>query len=472
MKNVDWYRGRPHGSRAGFGIFYAVGIVVVLIVGMGSLVAPSSSPEASTFTPFEVGASSNSTNGSNPQLMAGYDVTFTCYAGTITENGSTACHNQVVTLDMCGAGTCWYNIVGSGMGISVFVAWSSVGTDQSLHCQNQNCSQAKLTVTLPSGDKSATGSVTLTIGHSVGVTVRTFVNWDTDNETGIVEICRSGCTNYTNNQTASLLTNATYDLTAVDIESGFTFGNWSTNAGTLGSPQDTESTFVVAAAGVLAMMVDQDVSGTGGSIAAGYAYSTASASQKVTSVGANFIIPTVTNSGGTTNYSVSFWVGIDGFDTNTAPIWQLGVVYYWQPKIYIPFYEYYGDGHGCNPNVRTTNCTFEWSDQLSPGDLVSAQISTTTSTSTFSLWDNASHVHWTGYVPYAAIPNNAQWVTEGYLGQEYPPITAVNYSELTVDGKSISQFGGFVEEYSASARSGALSTYGQVVTFYVNFKQV
>ncbi|PTB62293.1 concanavalin A-like lectin/glucanase [Trichoderma citrinoviride] len=130
------------------------------------------------------------------------------------------------------------------------------------------------------------------------------------------------------------------------------------------------------------------------------------------SVSASFVIPKPSIPTGSPNedfYTVAVWVGIDG-DTSQNAILQTGVdltiangqVYY------EPWYEWWPDH----------SSTFPEHLSISPGDVVKATVSATSSTSGFAILENVS----TGQLvskyltsAHALGQQNAEWIVENYI---------------------------------------------------------
>ncbi|EGR44169.1 uncharacterized protein TRIREDRAFT_70927 [Trichoderma reesei QM6a] len=130
------------------------------------------------------------------------------------------------------------------------------------------------------------------------------------------------------------------------------------------------------------------------------------------SVSASFVIPKPSIPEGSppnNYYTVAAWVGIDG-DTASKAILQTGVdltieggqVYY------EPWYEWWPDH----------SYTFSENLAISPGDVIKATVSATSSTSGFATIENVSTGKLvTKYLTstYALAQQNAEWIVENYM---------------------------------------------------------
>jgi hypothetical protein len=403
-----------------------------------------------------VAASQESRGG--PLIEAGYDVTFTCTVGSITLNGTQEGTNQVLTVEACPLGTCWVNLVGAGLGVNSFRSWSSAGTDQSIHCTNGNCSEAKLTVTLPSGDKSATGSVTLEVGQLVTITSRTFVDWYTNQTPGNIEICFSSCANYSNNQAAELWVNETYTLHGTSLANDDTVSQWTTSAGTLGG-SGSDETLLVGSSGSVSMIVRDDV--TQYVTEGGYMYSPAAASGQITSVSSVFTLPLIGESA--KPFHVATWIGIGGYginNGNNVSLWQAGVTY-WSNGTYSAWREKISDLVGSPVE--------DWSLGIRQGNQISVSVAANATTSTFNITDLTSGKYWSGRVAFAAALNSADWMDEvsGSLAANLSD-PATNFSSSEVNGSPGSLLGGYIALWMSQVNPVPITTLDGYPFFQVD----
>jgi len=391
-------RGSVRARRFGWLVFALVALVISSGVGseQGSARAGSSAQPSAFASP------------GPPPLPPGYDVTFVCSYGKAFLNGSTVCHDESILVDVCASGTCWYNLTGSGdLGGNEFHGWSYSGTDLSIACHGTGCAWATLTVTLPSQDKSLTGSVTLLYTRQVAVIVAVFVNWVSGFEPGEVQICGSDCASYQNNQTADLQTNETYSLTGVNLSAGYDVSQWTSTAGTLSSGSGTE-TLAVSGAGALSMILDLANLGWGG-----YVFDPPSDSG-VLSVTGTFFVPQF-GSGGPYRWNAAFWLGIGGVDNglNTTPLWQAGITIFWTPPVsptpgyytYMPFWE--------EVNSTVQKYVTDSSFSVYASDKVTVDVTFVSGSCGFDIYDNSTGGSWTGSEPFTPSITSADWIVEG-----------------------------------------------------------
>jgi hypothetical protein len=333
---------------------------------------------------------------------------------------------------MCPSGTCWINMVGAGLGVNSFRSWYSAGTDQSVDCTNGNCSDAKLTVTLPSGDQSATGAVTLNVGQLVTVTARTFVNWNTSQAPGNIQICLSTCSVYSNNQTVDLWVNDTYVLRGTDLATGYSVGQWTSNAGTLGV-SDSNETLLIESSGTVSMIVRYNVVETNSE--GGYWYSPPADTGKVTSISGNFTLPSPT--GTYPGLYLGTWVGIGGY--SGPPLWQAGVSYVGSNSTYVAWWV-----------AATHDSAFphdNWSFAIHKNNRISIQLTAGATECTFYIFDITTGKHWSGTVAYVTTTNTAEWAEEATGNISTIPSASLTFSSLTVDEAPGSILGGYVVLY-------------------------
>lgn len=392
--------------------------------------------------------------------VMGYVVTFTCTGGTVTHNGTPSCQNQVRSVDLCNSGTCQYSVVGSGIGVNSFRQWTSAGYDQSLQCNNGNCSQATLTVTLPSGTYTARGSLVLTVGHQVSVTISTFVDWATGSSPGDIQICMTTCANYTNGQIATLWTNSTYTLSGANLGTGESVSQWTTNAGSLGNNGEQESVLVTSA-GTLDMLIRE-----GGASASGYIYSPATSGTQVTNVSADFNLAYYNYTGKPLSWNMATWVGIGGY-TNKSTLWQAGVTYfYWQSNEsskYVAFFE--GVPKNGGPHLGPY---YDWGMNMRAGDEISVTVTSNISRSTFYILDRSIGKSWSNNsVVFGASLVSAAWSAEpsGLPSPSNLGPTSITFANMVIDGAQATILGGYLVPWMTNLVPGGIALAGSNTYF-------
>jgi hypothetical protein len=402
-------------------------VIALLLLLIGSVPEWHISGSAGPYqSPNALWAESPLASGS-PPIPPGYQVEFTCLYGSIAINGSTVCQNEEIQVDTCGAGTCWMNISGSVRGVNnYFLGWSSSGTDLYIHCWNSNCSLAKLTVTLPQGITSETGDVAIDYFQEYQVTVHNFVNWTTGVAPGELQICRSGCTNYSDGDVVTLRTNVSYTVSGVALLPYFNVSQWTTNAGTLSYSSGSER-FALAGTGVISMYVSQlqDLSGW-----VGYVQSP-NANTSVGSAFGDFQVPEIElesgDPGGVARWAAAFWVGVGGY-ASTA-LWQAGIQFNWTPSEGLQssaFWEAFGPGY--------THVGWSTALDFLAGNQVSVNVSSGATNSTFVIHDITTGRSWTGTEPYTSSRATREWVYEDEGVNGLAHSTSVTFSNMTIAG--------------------------------------
>jgi hypothetical protein len=180
----------------------------------------------------------------------------------------------------------------------------------------------------------------------------------------------------------------------------------------------------------------------------------------VTFVSGSWIVPTVTGNRRTTEYS-SFWVGIDGFSSNTVE--QTGTDSDLQRgrAVYYAWYEFY-------PNPM-----YEISMTISPGDLMTASVTYSGGVFTVSITDeNTGATFSKSSTVTGATESSAEWIAEapssysGVLplanfgtvkfGQDYTAISGTCYATVSGTSGSIGSFGSSVQEITMVTRGGTI----------------
>ncbi len=169
----------------------------------------------------------------------------------------------------------------------------------------------------------------------------------------------------------------------------------------------------------------------------------------VSDVKGSWIVPSVTCSSSTT-YS-SYWVGIDGYSSSTVEQTGTDSDCSSGHGVYYAWYEFYP-----NPSVQISGFT------VNPGDVVSAEVSYSTSTGQFTttITDGSQHFSTSGSVSGAAR-SSAEWIVERpalctarhckltslsdfgtvSLGGDYTSISGTNYATISGTTGAIGSFG-------------------------------
>lgn len=193
-------------------------------------------------------------------------------------------------------------------------------------------------------------------------------------------------------------------------------------------------------------------------------YAVTGSTDSVTSVQGSWTVPTATGNRRTTAYS-SFWVGIDGFSSNTVE--QIGTDSDIRNgrAVYYAWYEFYP-----NPMYQITALS------ISPGDVISATVTyqATSNTFTVSITDTTKTTSWTSS-PTAvsgATESSAEWIAEapssyfgvlplanfGKVSFGYDSTSVVGTCSATIGTVTgyIGSFGSAVQEITMVNRRGAV----------------
>ena len=179
----------------------------------------------------------------------------------------------------------------------------------------------------------------------------------------------------------------------------------------------------------------------------------------VTSVSGSWIVPTVTGSKRTTAYS-SFWVGIDGFSSNTVE--QTGTDSDWQRgrPVYYAWYEFY-------PNPM-----YQISMTVRPGNIMTASVTYSGGLFTVTITDKTTGTTFTkSSTVSGAQENSAEWIAEapssytGVLplanfgtvkfGQDYTAVSGTCTAKVGETTGNIGSFRTSVQEITMVTNSGA-----------------
>jgi hypothetical protein len=192
-------------------------------------------------------------------------------------------------------------------------------------------------------------------------------------------------------------------------------------------------------------------------------YAVTGPSGSATHVKASWIVPAIQGACGPTNAYASFWVGIDGFSSNTV--------------------EQTGTDSDCQNGVPTYYAWFEFyphptfiinSVKISPSDVISAEVAydgsgrftvSLTNNTTGQSFSSSAEIH-------SAQRSSAEWIAEApsgsggilpladfgtvLFGEHYTGV--LNTSDATVDGTTgpIGSFGGSVSEITMVGDTGAI----------------
>lgn len=196
-------------------------------------------------------------------------------------------------------------------------------------------------------------------------------------------------------------------------------------------------------------------------------YAVTGTPDSVTDAKGSWTVPTVTCNGSRHSPSAysSFWVGIDGYSSNTVE--QTGTdsdCSNGQPTYYA-WYEFYP-----NPSFEVTSLT------IRPGDTISAEVSYSSGEFTITITDVTTGKSFSksSQVP-SAQRSSAEWIAEAPssctrrgcevlpladfgtvdFGQDYTPVTSTCYATVNGTAAAIGSFGANVSEITMVSSSGA-----------------
>lgn len=192
-------------------------------------------------------------------------------------------------------------------------------------------------------------------------------------------------------------------------------------------------------------------------------YAVTGSTGSVTSVSGSWIVPTATGRKRTTAYS-SFWVGIDGFSSNTVE--QTGTDSDVQSgvAVYYAWYEFY-------PNPM-----YQISMTIKPGDVMTATVTYSGGLFTVSITDKTTGATFStsATVPGAA-QSSAEWIAEApsssrgvlplanfgtvQFGQDYTAISGTCYATIGGASGSIGSFGSLVQQITMVTNGGTVKAY-------------
>ncbi|MGB8781391.1 MAG: G1 family glutamic endopeptidase [Candidatus Bathyarchaeia archaeon] len=202
-------------------------------------------------------------------------------------------------------------------------------------------------------------------------------------------------------------------------------------------------------------------------------YAVTGSTGSVTSVQGSWTVPTVTGNRRTTAYS-SFWVGIDGFSSNTVE--QIGTDSDIQNgrALYYAWYEFYP-----NPMYQITALS------ISPGDVISATVTYQSSKFVVSITDTnpttSKSTSWTSKptTVSGATESSAEWIAEapssyrGVLplanfgtvnfGQDYTNVAGTCYATIGGVTGYIGSFGLNVQTITMATLAYNFRTHGYTI---------
>ena len=187
-------------------------------------------------------------------------------------------------------------------------------------------------------------------------------------------------------------------------------------------------------------------------------YAVTGAKESVTDVKGSWVVPSV-NCGGTPTAYASFWVGIDGYSSNTVE--QIGTDSDCQSgsAVYYAWFEFYP-----HPSFNVNSLA------IKPGDVISAEVTYTSGRFTVSLTNETTQQSFsTSTKMNSAKRSSAEWIIEAPSGGGVLPLADFNtvsygarYTSVsgtcgaTVGGAigPIGSFGGSVDEITMETSNG------------------
>jgi len=391
-------------------------------------------------------------NGTGPDDYPGFYLTLNCPHGTIDADAMSCNHQSSVIQDVCDSPSCQFSLSGTVDSGYKFHGWTSTGVV--ITCSTSCLTDATLTVYVPNQGGRYAGSVALSVTQSpptVTITVSMFENWSTGwTPASEVKACLvTNCSIAGNGGTLTLEKGQTYTLSIVGLVPYDSFFQWTTNAGKLSSPGSSTSSLNVASAGTISLYAS-----TTHASWAGYIYSPPTQTGKVTSVSAEFSVPSRAKS-----YTYAVWVGIGGLPgTNLfqAGVILPGTIYGGQPEA---FWEEVGVST-CTPaegGCQYTNASMV----TSVGDqLLVTVTSNNNGVCAFSIDDlSRSNETWTKSTPWSPYAQSGEWINEPQSAFTTPP---VNFTKMALDGTPVSLLDSLLVEEAQSytvTMLGVLSGY-------------
>lgn len=204
-------------------------------------------------------------------------------------------------------------------------------------------------------------------------------------------------------------------------------------------------------------------------------YAVTGAAGSVTDAKGSWVVPQVTCS--STNAYSSFWVGIDGYSSNAVE--QTGTDSDCQKgsPTYYAWYEFYPQ-----PSFIISGLT------IHPGDVISAEVSSSGKTFTVTLTDVATGSFSTSATVSSAKRSSAEWIAEApssggsilpladfgtvNFGTDYTGVASTNFATVGGTTGAIGSFGSSVQEITMVSSSGATEAQPSALSVYGTSFQV
>jgi hypothetical protein len=261
-------------------------------------------------------------------------------------------------------------------------------------------------------------------------------------------------------QYAWLTIGQSYSIAAEGFASGFGFGQWASQVGTLGNLTAETTTFDAFEGGTLALVLQQGPASWGGYVISNL---------DVTSAEGTFTLPnSFTTEAGAVEH-VGFWVGIGGTSQYGALLWQAGVVLEWGDGSLsiLPFYEAAGPS-SCTPCGPPTYGT----ERASPGDTITVSVTESSGGDTSLVDDVSQGWSFSGSSTLAPNSQSAEWIGECPSCSPATKMYAfapVLVSKLVLNDQSITLAGPVSEVWAAYYASGLSPSYLGISDEYEQF---
>jgi hypothetical protein len=259
---------------------------------------------------------------------------------------------------------------------------------------------------------------------------------------------------FTDGQSAELNSGQAYSISPQSFASGYSFSQWASTVGTVGSLTTESTTFTPSSSGALALVVSAISKNWGGYVWTAPSITTASGTIQLPS---SFS----TQSGGVDQ--IGFWVGIGGSLEATNPnLWQAGVIVSWGDSTVVinPFWEMVGTS--CPASETQCQAQIDTKYTAHPGDSIYVYLSSYEGVSSFMVQDQSSNNFWTytGTQSFTSDGQSAEWIAEnasestgvGWSHGIYP-FEPVGYSQPYIDSSPVA-FAGPAVAYFAHVLSG------------------
>ncbi len=231
---------------------------VVLVVTI-TLAPPASASQVQTASKQTVAPSAGGNNTTQPLVVPGNYVTFTCTHGTISLGGTQYCsHTTTAPIDLCDSSSCQFSMTGTVDSGYNFYGWVVGGNYASVQCGT--CLSTTLTLTVPNLSDRYSTSVNLDTTAPppptpVTITVATFENFSTEWMPADVQVCLGNqCSNATNGERTTLDQGQTYNVTAIRLPGQVYVFQWTTNAGYLSNTTNNPISFTPERSGTLSLI--------------------------------------------------------------------------------------------------------------------------------------------------------------------------------------------------------------------------